>query len=215
MDDDARPLRRDAARNRDRLLAAARELFAERGLDVTLNDVAHHAGVGVGTAYRRFANKEEVVDALFEESLERVAAAARDALAEPDPWLGLVGFLERSLHLQFGDRGLTQVMNDPALGQERVGEARTRIAPLITALVERARAAGVVRADLEQTDVVLLQVALAAVVEATRGVEPELYRRYLALVLDGIRADRALTPLPVAALTAEQTHAAMTRRRAR
>lgn len=215
MDDDARPLRRDAARNRDRLLVAARELFAERGLDVTLNDVAHHAGVGVGTAYRRFANKEEVVDALFEESLERVAAAARDALAEPDPWLGLVGFLERSLHLQLGDRGLTQVMNDPALGRERVGEARTRIAPLITSLVERARAAGVVRADLEQTDVVLLQVALAAVVEATRGVEPELYRRYLALVLDGIRADRALTPLPVAALTAEQTHAAMTRRRAR
>src|ERR671926_1617013 len=95
----ARTLRRDAARNRERLLAAARELFAEHGLDVTLNDIAHHAGVGVGTAYRRFANKEEVIDALFEEGLQNIASAARDALEDPHAWQGLVSFLERSLRM--------------------------------------------------------------------------------------------------------------------
>src|ERR1700712_4164792 len=83
-------LRKDAAVNRERLLAAARELFAERGLNVTLNDIAHHAGVGVGTAYRRFANKEEVIDALFEEGLQDMAAAAQDALVDDDAWRGLV-----------------------------------------------------------------------------------------------------------------------------
>src|SRR3954464_6326458 len=98
-----RPLRRDAELNRERLLAAARELFATRGLHVTLNDIAHHAGVGVGTAYRRFANKEEVIDALFEQGLQDIADLATEALANPDAWAGLVLFLERSLHMQFGD----------------------------------------------------------------------------------------------------------------
>src|SRR3954470_6344577 len=100
-----RPLRKDAARNRDRLLAAARELFAEHGLDVTLNDIAHHAGVGVGTAYRRFRDKGAVIDALFEESLEALAVVASEALEDVDAWRGLVVYLERSHHMQFGDRG--------------------------------------------------------------------------------------------------------------
>src|SRR3978361_2039822 len=134
-----RTLRKDAARNRERLLDAARELFAEHGLTVTLNDIAHHAGVGVGTAYRRFANKEEVIDALFEEALRAVADAANEALASPDAWAGLVLFLERSLHMQFGDLGLNQIMNDAALGRDRISDARDRIAPLIHQMVERAK----------------------------------------------------------------------------
>ena len=123
------PLRRDAARNRERLLTAASDLFAERGLNVTLNDIAHRAGVGVGTAYRRFANKEEVIDALFEQRLQDVIAVAEQALSATDAWGGLVDFLERSLHMQFGDRGLTEIMNSPQLGRERVNETRDRIAP--------------------------------------------------------------------------------------
>src|SRR3954447_8430265 len=95
--DSARNLRKDAAINRERLLTAASELFAEHGLNVTLNDIAHHAGVGVGTAYRRFANKEAVIDALFEQRLEEVAKVAEAALADPDAWNGLVAFLERAL----------------------------------------------------------------------------------------------------------------------
>src|SRR3954471_14196165 len=200
-----RPLRKDAELNRERLLAAARELFARRGLEVTLNDIAHHAGVGVGTAYRRFANKEEVIDALFEEGLQDIAAVAHEALDEPDAWQGLVMFLERSLHMQFGDRGLNQIMNNPALGDARVSEARTRIAPLITRLVERAKEQGSVRPDFDQADIIFVQVALWAIMARSRAIEPELYRRYLAILLDGIRTDRTtFTPLPVAAVTADQ-----------
>src|SRR6201747_135225 len=104
----SRPLRKDAAENRERLLTAASELFAERGLNVTLNDIAHHAGVGVGTAYRRFANKEEVIDALFEQRLMEVASVAQESLDDPDAWRGLVSFLERALHLRHGDQGLNE-----------------------------------------------------------------------------------------------------------
>src|ERR671932_335021 len=89
----ARNLRKDAAVNRERLLSAASELFAEHGLNVTLNDIAHHAGVGVGTAYRRFANKEEVIDALFEQRLQEVEDAAGTAFAGADAWDGLIQYL--------------------------------------------------------------------------------------------------------------------------
>jgi AcrR family transcriptional regulator len=209
-----RALRKDAAVNRERLLEAARELFADRGLHVSLNDIAHHAGVGVGTAYRRFANKDEVIDALFEQGLQDIAAVAREGLADADAWHGMVTFLERSLHMQFGDRGLNEIMNDTALGRERVNEARDRIAPLIQALVDRAKEQGTVRPDLEQSDLIFIQAGLSAIMDRSRTVEPELYHRYLTLFLDGIRADRStLTPLPVAALTADRTHQAMTRRR--
>src|SRR5688500_6310703 len=137
-----RPLRKDAARNRQRLLTAAGELFAERGLDVTLNDIAHHAGVGVGTAYRRLANKEEVIDAYFEDKLNQVAQLAHEALQEPDPWRGLVPYVERASALQMEDRGLMQIFRNPARGQQRVAHASARIAPLIVAIVERAREHG-------------------------------------------------------------------------
>ncbi|MFW6186460.1 MAG: TetR/AcrR family transcriptional regulator, partial [Actinomycetota bacterium] len=90
-------LRKDAARNRERLIAAGRELFAQRGLGATLNDVAHHAGVGVGTAYRRFANKEELIEAIWQQQVDELEAILRAALAAPDPWEGLVLYLERSL----------------------------------------------------------------------------------------------------------------------
>src|SRR3954453_16259125 len=210
------PLRKDAERNRQRILDAARELFAERGLRVTLNDIAHHAGVGVGTAYRRFANKEAVIDALFEQRLRDVAALADDALRDEDAWHGLVSFLERSLDMQFGDRGLNQIMNPPILGLDRISAARDRIAPLIKQLVDRAVRAGAVRPDLDQSDLIFIQLGLSAIMDSTRTIAPNLYRRYLTLILDGIRTDRReFTPLPAKALTAPRTHRAMTGNRHR
>jgi AcrR family transcriptional regulator len=210
-----RPLRKDAEINRQRLLTAASELFAERGLDVTLNDIAHHAGVGVGTAYRRFANKDDVIDALFVQRLDEVAALAADAMEDPDAWRGLTTFLERSLRMQLEDRGLTELLNNPQVRQHRVNEVRDRIAPLVNAIVDRAKAQGVLRPDAEGTDAIFIQVALAAVMDSTRDVEPTLYRRYLTIFLDGMRADRGpLTALPVAALSTEQTHAIMAPARA-
>lgn len=209
-----RELRADAAQNRERLLDAAAQLFAERGLGVSLNDIAHHAGLGVGTAYRRFANKAEVIDALFERRLEDLASVARAALADPDPWTGLVSFLEGSLDTQFGDLGMQQIMNDAALGDARVQDARDRIAPLITALVERAKKHGVVREDFDQSDVIFIQVGLSAILTSSRQVAPDLYRRYLAMFLDGIRTDfDGFSALPVPPLSARNTHRAMTHRR--
>jgi AcrR family transcriptional regulator len=206
----SRSLRKDAEINRQRLLAAADELFAKYGLDVTLNDIAHHAGVGVGTAYRRFANKQQVIDALFEQRLDEVAAMADEALADPDAWRGLTIFLERSLQMQMEDRALTEILNNPQLGQHRVDEARDRIAPLVSAIIDRAREQGVLRSDFDSTDAIFIQVALAAVIDKTRGISPVLYRRYLMMFLDGIRSDKGtLSELPVPPLSVDQTHRSM------
>lgn len=211
MKDSAHTLRKDAELNRQRLLAAAAELFAERGLDVTLNDIAHHAGVGVGTAYRRFANKEQVIDALFEQRLDEVVSLASQAVQDADAWHGLTTFLDRALALQREDRGLKELLNNPHLGQDRVNESRDKIAPLINSIVDRAKQQGTLRGDFEGTDAIFVQIALAAVMDSTRHVAPDLYRRYLTIFLDGLRVDRGpLTTLPVAALTVDQTHAVMT-----
>src|SRR5215475_14728741 len=101
-----RPLRRDAERNRQRILRAASEVFTTRGLQASLDDVAQHAGVGVGTVYRRFPDKESLVEALFEERIQAMAALAEKALAEPDAWTGLVSFLEGACTQLATDRGL-------------------------------------------------------------------------------------------------------------
>ena len=104
-----RPLRKDAERNRQRILDAARELFAERGLEPSLNDVAHHAGVGVGTVYRRFASKEELLETLFEESLHELTNLAEIALQQPDSWDALAWYVERMCALTATDRGLREI----------------------------------------------------------------------------------------------------------
>lgn len=204
------PLRRDAERNRRRLLAAAAEVFAERGLEVTLDDIAREAGVGVATAYRRFANKEELIDALFEERIGELVATAQDALTDEDPWRGLVGFLERSLERQATDRGLQQILFDAHHGRERVGRARARLAPPIGELVRRAQEAGELRPDLVATDVPLISMMVGTVVDFTRGVSPAAWRRHLELVLDGLRVRRdAPTPLPEPGLVDDEFERAM------
>jgi AcrR family transcriptional regulator len=205
-----RALRRDAAANRERLLAAARELFAEQGFEVTLDDIARHAGVGVGTAYRRFANKGELLDALFAEQTVELAAAADAGLADPDPWHGLVGYLERSLALQLRDKGLAQIVSGDRISIEQHDWNREVTAPKNRALVARARDAGVLRGDVTGTDLTFIQVGLNAIMTRSRHAHPDLYRRYLHLMLDGLRAQPGNpTPLPVAALTSDQTHAVM------
>ena len=124
----SRPLRKDAERNRQRILAAAAEVFAARGLDVTLDDIAAHAGVGVGTVYRRFTDKDELFDAVFERHLDQVAALASDALEAPDAWEGLTTYLERSLRMQLEDRGFTEILYGRS--GRRLDLARERLPPL-------------------------------------------------------------------------------------
>lgn len=207
-----RPLRKDAERNLQRLLTAAGEVFAERGLDVTLHDIARQAGVGVGTAYRRFANKEEVIDAYFESKLDEVGRLAEEALQDPDPWNGLVTYVERASALQMEDRGLMQIFRNPSRGRERVAQASARIAPLILAIVERAREHGTLRSDFQGTDLPMIQLSLTTLMDVTRTFEPSLYRRYLALFLDGMRGDRGpVSELPVEALSVEEAGRAFRR----
>lgn len=194
------PLRADAERNRQRLLAAAKDLFATRGLDVTLDDVARHAGVGTGTAYRRFPNKDALIDALMADRISELRQIAQDCLEEPDPWVGLSGYLERALALQASDRGLKEVLFSSGRGRERSVQARRKIAPVVMKLVQRAVEAGAVRSDMSTSDVPIINFMLNTVVDFGREVEPDLYKRYLAIVLDGLRPRVDLEPLPVDAL---------------
>jgi AcrR family transcriptional regulator len=196
-----RPLRRDAERNRQRILQAAGELFAERGLGVTLDDVAHHAGVGVGTVYRRFPDKEGLIDALFEQRIEVVCALAAEALDHDDPWEALVFFLERGLERQACDRGLKELLASSVHGRGGVRAAREHLRALVTAIFDRAKEAGVLRADAAPQDAPLIMMMLGGIIDRTRDVEPDLWRRYLGLVLDGLRPARdAPTALPQPAL---------------
>jgi AcrR family transcriptional regulator len=205
-----RPLRRDAERNRQRILAAAAEVFTEEGLRATLDDVAARAGVGVGTVYRRFPDKQALVEALFTERLDTLAGFATEALADPDPWAGLVWFLERAAQMMAGDRGLRQILMFASYGRNQVDQARGRMLPVVTALVERAQAAGAVRADLRATDIPLIEFMVSAAAEYALVVRPEIWRRYLALVIDGLRPDRAgTTELPEPALTPDEMTQAM------
>jgi AcrR family transcriptional regulator len=192
-----RPLRRDAERNRERILAAAAEAFAEGGLAVTMDEIARRAGVGVGTVYRRFPDKQLLIEALFEQRIDDLVALAVAARDQPDAWDGLVRFLEGFVALQAADRGLKEVLLTPDRGQERVARARSRLAPVVDDLVERAKAEGVLRPDVVGPDLGLIQFMLGALADVTREVEPELWRRFLGIALDGLRTRRD-APSPLA-----------------
>jgi AcrR family transcriptional regulator len=209
-----RPLRADAERNRGRILAAAARVFAERGLDVSLDDIAAAAGVGVGTVYRRFPHKDALIDALFEDRIAEVEQIARDALAIEDPWDGFQTFMRSVCRLQAQDRGLKEAMLGRDRGRERLAQSRNRIAPLATQLLSRAQASGAVRADLHAFDIPLMNLAVGFVADKTRDVAPEYWERFLTIVLDGIAAQRDGTlPMPSEPLDIGCFEAAMSRRR--
>jgi AcrR family transcriptional regulator len=196
-----RPLRRDAERNRRRILDAAGELFAARGLGVSLDEIAHHAEVGVGTVYRRFPDKAALIDALFDDQLETIVAIAEAALAEPDPWTGLERFVHDACEKQAANRGLKELLLGSRSGPVRVPQARDRIEPLVVRLVERAQAAGALRADVAAYDIPLIEIMIGSVADYTRDIDPDVWRRLLTIVLDGLRTRRdAPTPLTVPGL---------------
>ena len=191
----ARPLRKDAERNRQRILASAQILFAKRGVDVGLDEIAHHAGVGVGTAYRRFRSRSELIEALFDERVEQMVGVAEECLEMEDPWTGFATFVERSTELQASDRGLKEILLGSGEGQEKIGEIRDRMRPLGDRLVRRAQESGQLRADFARQDLPMIQIMLGGVSDASRTVEPEIWRRYLTLILVGLRAEPQPAPL--------------------
>jgi AcrR family transcriptional regulator len=190
----ARPLRRDAELNRRRILQAGREVFAARGLQATLNDVAHHAGLGVGTVYRKFPDKQALTECVFSEELGEIAAMARQALAEDDAFAALSSFLERALERAAYNRGLRELMRHGAVEGTGLAQARREITLHCESLTARARAQGALRDGVTEADIA----PIAAMIDAVMALpgSSELWRRYLAIVLDGLRAHPEQTPLP-------------------
>ncbi|MFT2706132.1 TetR/AcrR family transcriptional regulator [Clavibacter zhangzhiyongii] len=214
-------LRKDAERNRQKLIDAGRALLAERGMDTTLNEIAHHAGVGVGTAYRRFPHKQALFDAIFEQQISDLELVLHDSLANPDAWAGVVDYLERSLALQADDLGMAQVLSGRRVRPEQHDWERDRLAPLVNELIAKAQAQGVVRSDASGTDLVFIQIGLIAVAEAVRTTDSPLirsdvhalHRRYLWLMLDALRVHpHEASALPIAALTTDETHRLLAQR---
>lgn len=199
----SRPLRRDAQRNRDLILAAARSAFAAEGLGVPVEEIARRAGVGMGTLYRRFASKEDLIDAVLADAFEQYAEAAESALAAEDAWDGFCVFLEGALSLHAENRGLKDLIATREHGRARTAAMRARVRPALTRLIERAQEQGTLRADFTLEDIPLVLWSGGRVIEATSTVAPELWRRSLGLMLDGLRADAA-TPLPQPPLTRAQ-----------
>ena len=195
-------LRRDARENRDRILAAARAAFAAEGVDVPVEAIADRAGVGIGSLYRRFPTKHDLVQAVIEESLDAFVVAAEKGLAEENPWTGFTGFVERVLELHVENRALREVLAGTEHGHAR-DEVRRRVRPLVRRLIERAHADGSLRPDFTPEDMPLVFMTAGRVLDAARGVAPDLWRRYLGLLLDGLRAQGA-TPLPRGPLTRTQ-----------
>jgi len=208
-DTTARPLRADAARNRQRILQAASEVFAMRGLDVTLDDIARHAGLGTGTVYRRFANREALVEALFEERITRTVALAERCLLDEDPWRGLVTLIRATCAELSRDRGLRQAMLSSSYDHNRVAEAKARIRPLCAQLVERAQEAGVMRPEIQASDVPFIFLMVGTVADFAGDEAPEVWERYFVLLLDGLRAREGQDPLPVGPLDEEQMSTSM------
>jgi AcrR family transcriptional regulator len=205
-----RPLRKDAERNRQRILKAAAEVFTEQGLEASLDDVARQAGVGVGTVYRRFPDKAALADALFEERIDILCDLATEAHGTDDAWEGLAGFMLAAAEMLSTDKGLRQILMFAPHGHQRAGYARSRMRPAIGKLVERAQAAGQLRLDLGATDIPVLEFMLGATAEYAREVRPDLWRRYLTLMLDGLRPARdSYTPLPVPELSLDELATAM------
>ena len=185
-----RPLRADAERNRLRILDAAADVCAERGLQVSLDEVAERAGVGVGTVYRRFPNREALIDELFRTRVEEFLAMVDAAAADPDPWRGLTKFIEDGAEFHGRNRALKELMFSAPGGREWVDEVRASVRPKVAGIVAAAKEQGKLRDDLDTLDVPMLELILAAGIEFTRETPGESWRRLLGIVIDGLKAGR-------------------------
>ncbi|HEX5193121.1 MAG TPA: helix-turn-helix domain-containing protein [Solirubrobacteraceae bacterium] len=183
-----RPLRRDAARNRQRILEAADELFRRRGLSASLNDIAHYAGVGVGTVYRHFPDKDQLVEGLFEQRFEELVRRMEEAVADPDAWHGLTSFIRFSTELQASDHAIKDLLTGGHVGLERISRIRARLMPMGEELVRRAHADGQLRQDIEAADLPVIQAMMGPLIDASAELDPDLHRRYLDIMIRGIAA---------------------------
>jgi AcrR family transcriptional regulator len=206
--------RSDAVRNRARIVASARELFATAGVDVPVEEITRHAGVGMGTLYRHFPTKEELIDAVLADAFTEIVLLAEEGANHADPWAGFTGFFERALELHAQNRGVKDILAARQHGARRAEAMRARVRPLLARMVERAHEQGTLRADFTPEDVPLVFWTTSRVIETTGEIAPDFWRRYLAFLLDGLR-ESAATPVSTPPLTRTQFERAVRRGEAR
>ena len=192
-------LRADAARNRARIVAAATKVFAERGLDASTSDIAREAGVGEATLFRRFPSKDDLILAIVQTQMDEVIAVAERCLSDEDPWRSVERFMTEMVERRVSDQAISDAAKDRCMLDAGLDRHRRRIIELLNELVERAQAAGVLRDDLNGTDLAMLLTAAGAVSETPfPGLRPDIWRRYLGVVLDGMRPECATKLRPAA-----------------
>ena len=192
----SRPLRADAERNRERIVAAAAILFAERGLSAPLEDVARAAGVGVATLYRRFPTRAALAIEVFERNLEPAVAVVDRALADPRPWEGFREMVFGLCALQASDPGLRALLTTAFPAASQIEQQASATVEKMAAVISRAQEAGVVRSDLAAGDLVVTLLGNAGVVEATHEHAPGASRRFAALMVDAFgTGPRSALPL--------------------
>jgi AcrR family transcriptional regulator len=192
-----RPLRRDAEQNRQRLLDAAADVFAEHGLEASVEEIARTAGVGMGTLYRRFPTKDALISALVQDVLSTMLAIAEEGTERPDG-TGRVFFLVAASAYQAAHRGCLQRLWNAGVGHDLVREVRR----LIDAMLVDAKRHGRVRADITGADVTIGLWAIRGIIETTGGRAPEAWQRHLDLFIAGLRP--AADPLPDRMLSREK-----------
>ncbi len=190
------PLRADAAANRAKLLDAARVVFGRDGVGAPLGAVAAEAGVGIATLYRRFPDREALLLAAYDDVVADLDANVARALAEDDPWEGFAGLVTRMGEIESRNRGFTHVGQSMAPGSRRSAAGQDRGYRSVVEVLQRAKDAGALRAEITPEDLPVLSFAIAGILGATREDVLDAWRRHVALFLDGCRPLAVTTPLP-------------------
>lgn len=191
----AQPLRSDAERNRARIIAAGRTVLGRDGLNASMASVAREAGVGIATILRHFPAKEDLVAAVFADRMDAYADAVAAALDDPDPWHGLAGYIEAACAMQAADYGFADVLTMTFPTAKALEKRRNEAYQAMVQLIGRAKATGRLRADFDPSDLVLIHMANAGVVNATGDAAPDAWRRIAALLIQSLQAP-ARGPLP-------------------
>jgi AcrR family transcriptional regulator len=182
-----RVLRADARRNREAVIAAAKKLFADQGLEAQMPDIAKAAKVGVGTVYRHFPTKDDLIAALAVERFERLAEKVREGLEADDPWDGLCEFIRFAARLQADDRGLCEVMGSRPEVMNASAFA-VGLDKLMQELVVRAQRSGDLRKDLDWEDIPMIACSMGSVTQAQMGPGLGRWPRRVEIIIDGLRA---------------------------
>jgi AcrR family transcriptional regulator len=202
------PRRRDALERRARLIAAAQREFAAYGVDASLEKIAREAGVAIGTLYRHFPTRLDLLMATFRPRLQEFLAGANQALGIDDPWDGFVHYLENLFAMQAGDRGFNDFLSRRFTDNAETERIHDQMCLQIGDVLTRAQDVGAARTDITQADIVNLIWSLGPIIDATSTTAPNAWRRNLYLMLDAYRAERA-HPIPEPPMTDDQLYDAM------